>query len=61
MSFSFRPLKLVTPVAVGAALVAATMLAPAALAQAKKPNIVMLMTDDGTVTVTHWLWYAGAI
>ena len=46
MSASFRPLKLVTSVAIGAALVAAPMLAPVALAQAKKPNIVMLMTDD---------------
>ena len=45
LSYS-RISKLLSPLALGAALTALPLFAPAALAQDKKPNILMPMTDD---------------
>ncbi len=46
MSFSYRTFKIFTLAAVAAALMAIPQLAPAALAQASKPNILFIMGDD---------------
>ena len=46
MSISSRISKLLTPLAVGAALLAAPLFAPTALAQTKQPNILVIMGDD---------------
>ena len=46
MTFSPRRSKLFTTWALGAALLALPLLAPAALAQTEKPNILFIMGDD---------------
>ncbi len=46
MSFLCRVSKLLTPLAVGAALMAVAHLAPAAIAADKQPNILVIMGDD---------------
>ncbi len=46
MSISYRTLKLLTTLALGAVLMGGPLFAPAALAQAKKPNIIVIMGDD---------------
>ena len=46
MSSRFGPPKLLTKIALGAALMVAPFLSPTVLAQDKKPNIVVIMGDD---------------
>ena len=46
MSFSPPASKLFTTLALSTALLALPLLAPAALAQAEKPNILFIMGDD---------------
>jgi arylsulfatase A-like enzyme len=41
-----RALKFISPVAVGAALLAVPLLSPMAMAQEKKPNIILIISDD---------------